>query len=119
MDKAKHKDTIITIAAGFLVLYFIFDKAWLSYISIGVLGIGILSPALTAYIHKAWFWLADKMGFVMSRVILGISYIFILLPVALLAGIFRKDLMMLRKREKTYYHERNHAYEAKDLEDPW
>lgn len=119
MEKAKQKETIIVIAAGFLVLFLVLDKIWMLYVSLGVLGAGFLSPWLTSLIHRGWFWIADKMGFVMSRIILGIIFVFILIPVGWLSKLFRKDLLMLKKRESTYYRERDHIYEAKDLEEPW
>lgn len=119
MEKARQKETIIVIGAGFLVLFFIFDKEWMLYVSLGVLLAGIISDALTAHIHKFWFWIADKLGFVMSKVILGLTFLLVLLPVGALSRLFRKDIMMLKKRKDSYYRKRNHVYEAQDMRDPW
>ncbi len=121
MEKLKHKDSIIVIAAGFMALFFIFDKKheWMLYVSLGILIIGFVSPLLTRYIHIAWFWIAEKLGFVVSRIILGITFLVILMPVAALSKLFRKDFMMLKKREKSYYHERDHLFSADDMKDPW
>jgi hypothetical protein len=119
MEKARQKETIIVIGAGFLVLFFIFDKEWMSFVSLGVLLVGIISDALTAWIHTAWFWIAEKLGWVMSKVILGITFLLILVPVGALSKVFRKDMMMLKKRKDSYYRERDHVYEAGDMRDPW
>jgi hypothetical protein len=119
MEKAKQKETIIVIAAGFLVLFFIFDREWMLYVSLGVLIAGIISDALSSYIHKAWFWIAEKLGYVMSRLILGITFLFILLPVGALSKVFRKDILMLKKRKDSYYRKRDHVYTANDMRDPW
>lgn len=119
MEKANHKETIIVIAAGFLVLYLLFDIDWLLYISLIVLIIGIISQALSEYIHRAWFWLAEKLGWVMSKIVLGIIFLFVLLPIGLISKLFRKDIMMLKKRKDSYFHIRNHSYEAEDMKDPF
>jgi hypothetical protein len=74
---------------------------------------------LTRYIHNAWFWIAEKLGFVVSRVVLGITFIVILLPVAALSSLFRKDFMMLKKREHSYFRDRDHVFKPEDLQDPW
>ena len=118
-EKHKQKETIITIAAGFTVLFLIFRLEWILLVALGVLLAGILSPLLTRYIHIAWFLLADKLGFVMSKLIFGITFLVILIPVGTLSKIFRKDFMMLKRRNSSYYRNRNHVFLADDLNDPW
>jgi hypothetical protein len=53
-------------------------------------------------------------------VILSAVFFLFLLPIAMLAKLFKKDLLQLKKTEgKSYYHERNHSYDRADLENPW
>lgn len=123
--KTKHKDTIITIAAGFILIYFILesrweiDEKWLLYTALGVLVAGIVSPFVSKYIHTGWFWIADKLGFVMSKLIMLLIFVIILIPMGALSRIFRKDFMMLKRRDKTYYRDRNHLFKAEDMKNPW
>ena len=119
MEKVRQKETILTIAAGFLVLFLIIDSRWMLYLSLGILIIGVISDTLTFAVHTGWFWIAEKMGYVMSRIILGITFLFVLLPVGTAARFFRKDFMMLRKRKDSYYHTRDHVFSRDDLKDPW
>lgn len=123
--RIKHKDTIITIAAGLILIYFILenrwamDKKWLIYAAFGLLVAGIASPLISKYIHIGWFWLADKLGFVMSKLIMLLIFVIILIPIGALSRLFRKDFMMLKRQDKTYYRERNHLFNAEDLKNPW
>lgn len=89
------------------------------HVSLGILFLSFLSPLFSRYIHTAWFWIAEKLGFVVSRIVLGLTFLLILLPVAALSKLFRKDFMMLKKRDKSYYHDRNHVFSPDDMKNPW
>lgn len=119
MKIAREKETIITIMVGCMIFFIIFSFPlfWMTALAIGIAGIA--SDKLTNWIHRGWFLLADILGFIMSKIILGILFIAVLLPVALMAKIFRKDIMMLKRNYPSYYVDRNYVYESKDLENPW
>lgn len=119
MKNAREKETIITIMVGCLVFYIIFSLSafWIAALIIGFAA--IISDKITHRIHQGWFLLADALGFVMSKVILGILFIAVLLPVALLAKVFRKDIMMVKRDYPSYFVDRNCTYGPKDLENPW
>jgi len=104
---------------GLLVLYGIFPVKgfWIAALTVGLAG--ITSAKLAHWIHKAWFFLADMLGYLMSRFVLGILFIMVLLPVAYMAKLFRKDIMMLKKKYPSYFVDRNMEYQPKDLEKPW
>ncbi|HYW96717.1 MAG TPA: SxtJ family membrane protein [Bacteroidales bacterium] len=119
MDKAKVKETILTITIGFIALYMAFHHVWMLYVSFGVGLAGLLSGKLAGLIHKGWFKLADLLGYVMSRIVLGTLFFLVLVPVGAMAKLFRKDFMFLEKRNGSYYHERNHLYKPEDFTDPW
>jgi len=119
MNNSREKETIITIMVGFMLLYGIFSVSafWLTALVIGLAA--IISDKLTLWIHKAWFLLADILGYVMSRIVLGTLFFVVLLPVALMAKIFRKDMLMMKKGYSSYFIERHIEYQRKDLEKPW
>ena len=119
MDRAKIKETILTITLGFIALYLVFHQVWMLYVSFLIGVTGLVSDTLSSFIHRAWFKLADIMGYMMSRLILGSLFYLILVPVGALAKLFRKDFMFLKKRDDSYYFERNHVYRPEDFTDPW
>lgn len=113
------KATLVAIMVGCLGLFAFFKAQWLWILAMVVGLAGLLSPWLTHWIHRAWFALATGLGFVTSRLILGVVFIVVLLPIAMLAKIFRRDLMMLKNNRPTYYVRRSHLFQPGDLENPW
>ena len=119
MKREKALETVLTITTGLAVLSFVFHTKWLVVAAI-VIGIVSLASKLVAG-KVAWLWLklAQGLGYVMSRILLTILFFVVLLPIALLARA-RKDPLQLRKNPNgSYYVDRNHFYEAKDLENIW
>lgn len=119
MAAGKEKETVITIMVGFIVLYAIFSRDWLWMVALGTGLAAMLSDALARWIHIGWFWIAGKLGYVMSRVVLGAIFTVILLPLAAVARLFRGDFMLLKSTRATFYVKRSHMYQRKDLENPW
>lgn len=126
MEK-KVKETIITISLGLLVIFVIVnrdkfidtDREWLLFTAMGISLIGISWSWLSKVIHKGWFMLADKMGYVMSRLILSIVFIALVIPFGLISRIFRKDLMFMKGSGSSCYIDRKHQYVAEDFKNPW
>lgn len=120
-NKAKEKETILTLCTA-LIIIFLISKGKNIYLleSAAVLGfIGMFSDFLSAKIHWAWMKLAEAMGFVMNKVILGIVFYIFLTPIALLSKLTGKKTFEKNKQAQTFYVERNHTYSSSDLEKPW
>ncbi|MCW5906959.1 MAG: hypothetical protein KIS94_03805 [Chitinophagales bacterium] len=124
LNREKELEVILTICVGLLVVYFFTKQQynWLIVVAI-VLGLaGAFSKTLTAKIAWLWIKIGEAMGFVMSKVILSLIFFGFLLPVALLSRLFsggKDSLQLKRKATGSYYTERNHTYQAKDLENVW
>ncbi|MEM0998615.1 MAG: SxtJ family membrane protein [Bacteroidota bacterium] len=119
--RAKQLETILVITAGMIVFFFIFRQVAFLYVALGVATAGLAVPLAAKYIHLGWMGLAKVLGFINSHILLGVIFFLILTPLALLRRAFsRKDSLQLRKKDgESYYTERNHTYEAADLENPW
>lgn len=120
-NKAKEKETILTLCTA-LVIIFLIGKGKNVYLpeAAAVLGlIGMFSGFLSSKIHWAWMKLAEAMGFVMNKVILGIVFYIFLTPIALLSKIAGKKSFKKNKQAQTFYVERNHTYNSNDLQKPW
>ncbi len=119
MNREKALETVLTIATGLLVLSFVFHTKWLVVAAIVIGGASLASKFIAKKVAWLWLTLAQGLGYVMSRVMLTILFFVVLLPFALLSRA-RKDPLQLRKNENgSYYADRNHVYEAKDLENIW
>jgi len=74
---------------------------------------------LSGFIAKAWLKFGEAMSWVMSKIILTLLFYLFVFPISSLYRLFSKDLMMIKKRKDTYFKERNHLFEKKDIENPW
>jgi len=118
-EKTKYRETLLVIVLGFSILYLIFDHEWMLYTSIGLGVMGVLSTWINKWIHRVWIFIGEKLGFVMNKVIMGILYLVVLIPISMMARIFRKDIMQLKPGAKSTLHQRKHLYTAEDLKNPW
>lgn len=118
-DKRKYRDTLLVIVLGFSILYLILDRDWMLYTGISAGVAGMLSIHLNRWIHLGWFFVGEKLGFVVSKVVLGAVFYIVLLPMGLLSQLFRKNGMNLRSSGKSGYFQRDHLYRPEDFENMW
>jgi hypothetical protein len=118
-ENRKVRETLLVIVLGFGLLYLILDRPWLLYVALGTGVAGMLSLSLNRVIHKAWFFMGEKLGWVVSKLVLGAIFLLVLIPTSLLARVFRRDAVPWKKSGQGTYHPRNHDYEPSDLENMW
>ena len=73
-------------------------RAWTLCLGIPALITGITKPSLLKYPYKGWIIIGHTLGWINSRVILGIIFIIVLQPIALIMKLFGYD--PLRQKEK-------------------
>ena len=82
-------------------------RVWTLWVGIPGLILGLTAPRLLHYPFKAWMALGHFLGWVNSRLILGLVFIVVLQPIAYGMRLFGYDpLRMRRKGEKTYRENR-------------
>ena len=73
---------------------------------VGFIGsiIGLTSPSLLYYPYKLWMKLGLILGWINSRIILGLVYIFILMPISLIMRETGYDPLQIKnvKKQETY-----------------
>lgn len=93
------------IILGYVLPTFFGDefKIWTLVIAIPSLFLSLISPNLLFYPYKYWIKIGDILGWVNSRLILGIIFIVILLPIAFFMQIFGYDPLKKKiKNVKTF-----------------
>ena len=80
-------------------------RAWTLWIGISGLILGLKSPHLLCYPYKAWMKLGHILGWVNSRIILGLVYIIILQPIALIMRIYGHDPLRIKNIPQKSYRE--------------
>ena len=72
-------------------------RAWTLWVSIPTLVIGLLSPRILRKPYQAWMQLGHLLGYLNSRIILGIVFVAVLLPIAFVMRAFGYDPLRSKK----------------------
>tara|TARA_Y100001968_G_scaffold321881_1_gene357036 strand:+ start:1589 stop:1981 length:393 start_codon:yes stop_codon:yes gene_type:complete len=86
-------------------------KFWTLWIAIPSLLTGVLQPSLLYYPYKAWMSLGYCLGWVNSRIILGLIFLLILQPIALIMKVFGYDPLKKKKSKDKSYRENKENHE--------
>ncbi len=97
---------IIPIISGHLF------RSWSLFIGCPLLVLGILKPECLFYPYKLWMKLGYVLGWINSRLILGLVYLIILLPIALIMKIIGHDPLRKKKSKEKSYRENIDVYEV-------
>ena len=78
-------------------------RAWTLWVGFLGLLIGLTSPRLLYYPYKFWMKLGLTLGWVNSRIILGLVFIIVLLPISFVMRLIGYDPLRTKLKEvKTY-----------------
>lgn len=121
LTREKQLETLLTICLGLAVLFFISQKNMFLVVLLGIGAIGLFSGKGLYWLSFSWLKLGELLGAVSSKIILSLIYFLVLVPVAFLAKLSRRNNSFSVKKEgkTTYFHTRNHLFTAKDLENTW
>ena len=72
-------------------------RFWTLWISIPTLFIGLIYPRILRKPYQAWMKLGHLLGYVNSRIIFGLVFIAVLLPIAFLMRAFGYDPLRTKK----------------------
>lgn len=70
------------------------------------------APKVLWPLNKIWFKLGQLLGRVMSPIVLGVIYYFIITPVALVGRLFERDPLLLKRRTISTYWVKKDKIEA-------
>ena len=80
-------------------------KAWTLWIGFPLLILGIVAPITLLYPYMVWMKLGLVLGWINSRIILGLVFLFVLQPIALIMRISGYDPLRIKKINKVSYRE--------------
>ena len=79
-------------------------RIWSLVISIIFLILGLLNSKLLNPLNKIWFKFGLLLGKIISPIVMGIIFFFVVTPIAILMKLLRKDLINLKfNKNKTYW----------------
>lgn len=119
-ERSKAYESVLALVFGLLLLALLNKHpAWLP-LAAGLTLATLLSPWLARAVAWGWLSLSQGIGFVASRVLLGIVFFVVLTPIALLRRAMGRDSLHLKRPAgASGFVDRAHAFTAKDLERPW
>ena len=82
-------------------------RSWSLWIGCPSLIIGILKPSLLFYPYKAWMKLGHALGWINSKIILGLVFIIVVQPIAFIMNLFGYDPLRKKKNVENSYREKN------------
>ena len=80
-------------------------RFWTLWISIPAFTLSISRPNLLSYPYRAWMKLGYILGWVNSRIILGLVFLIILQPIALIMRLVGHDPLRTKKHAQKTYRE--------------
>ena len=80
-------------------------RSWSLWVGCPALILGILKPSLLSYPYKGWMAIGLALGWLNSRLILGLVYLIILQPIAIFMKIFGYDPLRKKKSNQKSYRE--------------
>lgn len=119
MNREKKLESLLIIAAGFIVLFFVFKIKWFLLVAFIVAFLGAMSKLFANGVTWLWFKISEILGWINARILLSVLFFIFLFPIALLMKAFGKGSVRLKKSKDSYYSERDHLYTSEDLENTW
>lgn len=96
----------LIMATGLAILFVLIPlalgkgfRSWPLIVGGVFVAFGLLAPAALAPVYSLWMKMGEVLGFINSRIILGVIFYFIIFPVGLIRRIFAPD-PMARKIDK-------------------
>lgn len=78
-------------------------RIWSLTISLIFLILGIINSNLLTPLNLIWFRFGLSLGKIVSPIVMGLVYFFVVTPTGLIMRLFKKDLIMLKKNNKKTY----------------
>ena len=113
----KKQNTISKNNITFGILFFIFFliislyplisnepiRIWSIIVSLVFLIITIIKPNLFTSLNKLWIKFGILLGKIISPIVMGLVFFFVVTPIGILMKILKKDVMGLKRGESSYW----------------
>ena len=89
-------------------------KIWTIFLGILFSGLAIFKPTLLYYPYKIWMKFGKILGWINSRIILGVIFVLVVIPTSLIMKFLGYDPLQLKNNDKVSYKIRK-SYRKIDL----
>lgn len=122
ITEQQKKDTGLALTLVFLIIGFVTKDVLFFKLTIPIILITMLIPALLHPAAILWFTLSNFLGFFVSKIVLTIIYIILIVPFGLFRRLIGKDSLKLKQfkaSKSSVLIDRNQTYTRKDLIKPF
>ena len=82
-------------------------RLWSLVVSLIFLTLGLLNSVILSPLNKLWFKFGILLGKIVSPLVMGIIFFFVVTPIGLLMKLFKKDVLNLKfNNNKSYWIEK-------------
>ena len=85
-------------------------RIWTLWVGIPSAVIGVIRPNLLFYPYKFWMKLGNLLGWLNSRIILGLVFFIVLVPISFIMKITGHDPLRIKKTNQSSYKEYKKNY---------
>jgi hypothetical protein len=78
-------------------------RIWSLVLSLLFLIITIIRPNLFTFLNKLWIKFGILLGKIISPIVMGLVFFFVLTPVGLIVRVLKKDIMGLKRGASSYW----------------
>jgi len=116
------KDTGMAMVLICLLIAFLAGKQFFYGLAILLILINMIWPQVFKPVAKIWLGFSHLLGSVMSRIILGIIFLVLVLPIGFVRRAIGKDPLQLKKWKKdrvSVFKIREHEFTSDDIQHPY
>lgn len=78
-------------------------RIWSIIVSLVFLTLTIIKPNLFTFLNKLWIKFGILLGKIISPIVMGLVFFFVLTPIGILVKVLKKDIMGLKRGESSYW----------------
>tara|TARA_B100000965_G_scaffold87077_1_gene70564 strand:- start:36 stop:419 length:384 start_codon:yes stop_codon:yes gene_type:complete len=83
-------------------------RLWSLFVSLAFLALGLLNSKFLSPLNKIWFKFGLFLGKIISPMVMGLIFFFVVTPIGILMRILKKDLLNLKmNNNKSYWIEKS------------
>lgn len=104
---------VLAVISAFLLYRGRTTNAWIfAGVAITLVAVGLFVPPVAKLFHRVWMWIAVKLGWINSRILLTLVYFLMFVPYKIVSRIVGRDPLNLRQPvSDSYWHKREKTHQ--------
>ncbi len=87
-------------------------RIWSVVLSLVFLIITIIRPNLFTFLNRSWIQFGIFLGKIISPIVMGLVFFFVVTPIGILVRILKKDVMGLKRGASSYWINRDDKFQS-------